>query len=38
MGDSTMKTEINWETELDQALSLSMAQNKPIFLDFFNPQ
>ncbi len=33
-----MNAKINWETELDDALSCSRAQNKPIFLDFFNPQ
>jgi hypothetical protein len=33
-----MTTHINWETELDIALGRAKAENKPIFLDFFNPQ
>ncbi len=37
MGGSIME-KIKWETELDQALNRSKAENKPIFLDFFNPQ
>ena len=33
-----MDAKIKWETELDQALNRSKAENKPVFLDFFNPQ
>jgi uncharacterized protein YyaL (SSP411 family) len=33
-----METKIKWETEWDKALNRSKTENKPIFLDFFNPQ
>lgn len=34
-----MKTKINWDAELGQAaFSLTEAQHKPIFGDFFNLQ
>lgn len=33
-----MEKKIKWETEFDQAKSQAKAENKPIFLDFFNPQ
>lgn len=32
-----MKT-MNWETDFNQALRRSKAENKPVLLDFFNPQ
>jgi hypothetical protein len=33
-----MTSKINWETELDIALSRAKVESKPVFLDFFNPQ
>ena len=33
-----MGATINWLTELEQALVQSKKENKPIYLDFFNPQ
>lgn len=36
-GDLAMKTTINWETELHQALKRAKGESKPILLDFFNP-
>jgi len=33
-----MAKQIQWETVLDKALSRGKAENKAIFLDFFNPQ
>ena len=33
MGDN-----IKWETELESALSKAKSDDKPVFLDFFNPQ
>jgi uncharacterized protein YyaL (SSP411 family) len=33
-----MSSTISWLTELEQALEQSKKENKPIFLDFFNPQ
>ncbi len=29
---------INWLTSMDQAIEQAKAQNKPIFMDFFNPK
>lgn len=33
-----MPQQIQWETEFDTALAHAKNENKPIFLDFFNPQ
>jgi len=33
-----MEMKMQWETNLDKAMARSKAENKPIFLDFFNPQ
>jgi len=33
-----MSSAIRWVTELQQALDQSKKENKPILLDFFNPQ
>lgn len=33
-----MGMKINWETDFDKALERSKAEEKFIFLDFFNPQ
>lgn len=33
-----MGIQLQWEAELDQAMNRSKTENKPIFLDFFNPQ
>lgn len=33
-----MKTAISWETDLNQALKRSKTEQKPVLLDFFNPQ
>jgi hypothetical protein len=30
-------TEIKWEKEMDAALARAKAEQKPILLDFFNP-
>ena len=32
-----MENKIKWETDLDSALALVQAENKPVLLDFFNP-
>ena len=32
-----MATTISWETTMERALERAKAENKPIFLDFFNP-
>ncbi len=34
----SMTKQIQWETEIGKAKERSQAENKPIFLDFFNPQ
>ena len=31
-------SEINWLTSMDQAVKQAKAQNKPILVDFFNPE
>ena len=28
---------IQWETDMDKALSRAKSENKPVLLDFFNP-
>lgn len=33
-----MEKQVKWETELDKAIERSKIEEKPIFLDFFNPQ
>lgn len=33
-----MANQIQWEKSFDAALSRAKAENKPVFLDFFNPQ
>jgi len=33
-----MDMKIQWETNMEKALARAKAENKPIFLDFFNPQ
>jgi hypothetical protein len=33
-----METKIKWETDYARTLEKSKAENKLIFLDFFNPQ
>jgi len=30
--------QIHWLTGLDEALSRAKSENKPVFLDFFNPK
>ena len=32
-----MAKNIKWETNVDAALTLARAENKPVLLDFFNP-
>jgi hypothetical protein len=32
-----MATTIAWETTMERALERAKSENKPIFLDFFNP-
>ena len=32
-----MANNIKWETDMDAAMALARAQNKPVLLDFFNP-
>jgi hypothetical protein len=32
-----MSASIKWETDLDLAMSMSVVQEKPIMVDFFNP-
>jgi hypothetical protein len=36
--ESVMEKKIQWETEIGKAKKRAQAENKPIFLDFFNPQ
>ena len=33
-----MSDKLQWETELEAALAKAKSDNKPVFLDFFNPQ
>lgn len=33
-----MSNTLKWESDFDQAQKRAKAENKPIFLDFFNPQ
>jgi len=33
-----MANKIVWETEMKNALAKAAAEQKPVFLDFFNPQ
>jgi len=33
-----MNSTLKWESDFDQALKRAKAENKPILLDFFNPQ
>jgi uncharacterized protein YyaL (SSP411 family) len=33
----TGHTKIEWETNMDEALARARSENKPVFLDFFNP-
>lgn len=32
-----MAENIDWQTDMDEARVRARAENKPIFLDFFNP-
>lgn len=32
-----MAENITWGTDMDAALALARAENKPVLLDFFNP-
>jgi uncharacterized protein YyaL (SSP411 family) len=32
-----MENKIKWEANIDAALALAQAENKPVLLDFFNP-
>jgi hypothetical protein len=32
-----METKIQWETDMYTALTRAGKENKPVFLDFFNP-
>jgi thiol:disulfide interchange protein len=32
-----MEKKIKWESSLDAALARARAEQKPVFLDFFNP-
>ena len=32
-----MEHKIVWETEMDAALKRARSENKPVLLDFFNP-
>ena len=36
-GEVVMAVTIQWETELDKALSRAKSENKQVLLDFFNP-
>jgi len=33
-----MTNKIVWETDMKSALAKAAAEEKPVFLDFFNPQ
>jgi hypothetical protein len=33
-----MEMKIEWETDFDNAVAKAKAENKMIFLDFYNPQ
>ncbi len=33
-----MSNTIKWETSLEEAISRARTENKPVFLDFHNPQ
>ncbi len=33
-----MTKTIEWESSLEKALARAKAENKPVLLDFFNPQ
>jgi uncharacterized protein YyaL (SSP411 family) len=33
-----METKIQWQTAMDKALAWARSENKPVLLDFFNPQ
>lgn len=33
-----MSTQIKWHTEMNEALELGRETDKPVLLDFFNPQ
>ena len=33
-----MDTTVKWESDFNQALTRSRAENKPVLLDFYNPQ
>ncbi len=32
-----MQENVNWETNMEKALSRAQQEDKPVFLDFFNP-
>lgn len=32
-----MTNKIQWETDMDMALTRARKENKPVLLDFFNP-
>jgi len=36
--EDRMQAKIQWETEYENALSRAKAENKPVLLDFFNPE
>ncbi len=38
IGGTIMEKKIEWQTEMAAALQKAKAENKLIFLDFFNPQ
>ena len=36
--EEQMSEEIRWEKDLNEALNIARGQNKPVLLDFFNPE
>jgi len=34
----TSHTKIEWETNMDEARERARSEDKPVFLDFFNPK
>jgi thiol:disulfide interchange protein len=35
--EEQMSEKIRWEKDLNEALNIARGQNKPVLLDFFNP-
>ena len=33
-----METKVQWQSEMEKARQWARSENKPLFLDFFNPQ